>query len=229
MRQASLWAAVGVILIANAAALIHAARNRSGAPEAEVTLTQSELNYFHRDADDSGVELRLRWVELDNMWGPRWLNEQMLRDLGFDCSVKSPQEAAEEFYARQLPRSAYVAMEYNGPAFQTWLAQDRLRTVRVENPVKLLPIDASLDPAALRSRHPDRHSVIIVPAIIQIRFVGPPRFVAGMIEQVPVEIHVPRPLSEEFRGLPVNAQYSVHLRYGRFLEPWVTGVEFAAK
>lgn len=56
MKHLSLAAAAGLILLANCVVLIHVARNRSGQPEAEMTLTERELSY-HRDSDDSGVNL----------------------------------------------------------------------------------------------------------------------------------------------------------------------------
>ena len=71
MRYGSLLVAATLVLLANTLALIHAARNRAGQPEAEITLTDREL-YYHRNLDDSGVALSLRWVDpasLSYSWG----------------------------------------------------------------------------------------------------------------------------------------------------------------
>ena len=46
MKRTSLLAAAAIVLIANTFALVHAARNRSGSPESDVTLTQRELAEF---------------------------------------------------------------------------------------------------------------------------------------------------------------------------------------
>ena len=102
----------------------------------------------------------------------------------------------------------------------------------------LVPIDAALDPAPLRARHPDRHSVEIVPAVISVSLIGrvnatpggietPPRL-TGSLDQIPATIHVPRPFNENFQALPKDSPnvYRVHLRYGKLLDPLVTAVEF---
>ena len=57
MRQASLLAAVAVVLLVNAIALIHAARNRSGQPDAQIILTDK----------DSVLELR-RHLDVPVIW-----------------------------------------------------------------------------------------------------------------------------------------------------------------
>ncbi len=252
MKSTSLLAAVAVILVANAAALIHAARNRSGT-DSEVTLTSRELSYNH-DPDDSGVDLQLRWTNWDNRFfsqsesqdqSPRtWLDVDKLQSLGFDCSVAASDPKAAEFYTRQLPRPAFVALEYDGPAWRNWLeanSQGKVYGTARLAFSHLLPIDASRDPKALRARHPDRKSVLILPTIIRIWLRSPlslpnrptsPARVTGQIEAFPATIHIPRPLSEDFRELPnatpfdrTEAQYQVKLRYGVLFEPWVIQVE----
>ena len=45
MKHAGVFAPAAIVLLANAFALIHAAINRSGQPEAEIVLTERELNY----------------------------------------------------------------------------------------------------------------------------------------------------------------------------------------
>ena len=96
-----------------------------------------------------------------------------------------------------------------------------------------MAIDAASDPVRLRARHPDRSSVIIVPAVIRIgaqpRGAGGPARFAGSIQEIPSSIHVPRPFSDAFQRSPGGnnrATYRVHLRYGASLEPWIAGVDF---
>ena len=265
MKNLSLIAAVAVLLIGNAAALIDATRNRS-AVESEITLTTRELRY-RRDPDNSGVELQLRWTNsneqrwsygenrLDQNAKP-WFDEQKLRSIGFDCSVPASDQGAQEFYNRQIPRSAFVALEYNGPAWQAWLDAEQRRAEQakardyLENQLgsasRLVTIDIDRNPVTLRLRHPDRSSVLILPAVVQIwlnRAVSVPGRpaipvrVGGLIQQIPSEIHVPRPLSREFEMLPKVAanqestedRYRVTLRFGRSLEPWVSRVELVRK
>jgi hypothetical protein len=169
------------------------------------------------------------------------LNEAKLRELGFDTSVAASANNADEFYQRQRARRVFVALEYNGPAWKKHLEdaqradEDGTRSspanarIDYEAESHLIAIDTGLDAARLRSRHPDRTSVIVVPAVVRT-FVIHTRTsdsLSGTISEVPTSIHVPRPFSDVFRRLPdrSRATYRVHLRYGADLEPWIVGVE----
>jgi hypothetical protein len=265
MKKISLISAAAVIVIANALALLHAARNRAGNPDAEITLTSRELGYFNRFSsdDDSGITLLLRFTDASTFpWRhefehpPNWLDRQKLRTLGFDCGVDPAGTDALRFYQRQRPRRAFVALEYDGAAWRTWLdAYERgvaKQTARIQsndsidynrNRSRLVTIDADLDPVKLRGRYPDRSRVVILPAVVSITldpFPSPGMDlhlkssvqIVGRIQELPSSIHVPRPFSDGFRRLSQKTDltkdvvYSVHLRYGSSLEPWVTGVEF---
>jgi len=152
-----------------------------------------------------------------------------------------------------------VALEYDGPAWQAWLAaygrviREQQAGNRIYNSTEsdrnrsshLVAIDADLDGGKLRARHPDRSSVVILPAVVAVTIVnfpypGVPRNperparLRGNIREMSTSIHIPRPFSDAFRRLdrPRSALprrdlfYRVHLRYGTSFEPWVTGVEF---
>src|SRR5439155_25233349 len=130
-KHASLIAAAALVLLANAFALIHASLNRSGALETDMVLTERELTNY-ADPDDSGVSLTLRWVDSgaprystavqpDEIESRNWLNRARLAELGFDCHVDPSDRDAYTFYNRQRTRSAYVALEYDGPAWQSWI------------------------------------------------------------------------------------------------------------
>ncbi len=220
MKESSWIAAAAVVVIANAFALTHAMRNRQGEPDAELTLTQNELQYLwpSSSGDDSGVALRLVWTSpLWNAPHSNWLDASALRELGFDCSRNPAGAEGERFYTRQRPRRAFVALARAGSG-------------ALYGPPGLTAIDAGLDARELRRRHPDRSSVLILPAVIGIYVLHDANQTArieGSIEELPSSIHVPRPFSDEFRrraGKP--APYRVHLRYGAWHEPSVTGVEF---
>jgi hypothetical protein len=247
MKHTSLIAAAGVVLLSNALALIHAARNRSGEVDAEIILTERELTYYP-DADDSGVALGLRWIDPGalpysaaarppDLEAKPWLDRTKLEELGFDCHVDPADKNAYSFYNKQSARAVFVAMEYDGAAWERWVelneriaeAEHRTDFDRSQGS-KLAMIDAASDAAALRSRHPERNRVLIAPAVIRITVRGPLRrgqtgHLNGYVQEVPALIHVPRPFSDGFRSAG-RAQYRVHLRYGQLLEPWVTGVEF---
>ena len=257
MKRGSLLAAAAVVLVANAFTLLHARRNRAGPPDSDITLTERELSEDYKANDeDSGVSLRLRWTDqwrsLYMLHSPApWLDRKILQEVGFDISVAPSDKAASDFYARQRARRAFVALEYDGPAWRKWIDDVEHQEQRQfelnpgikhanarEISTRLTAIDAGSDAARLRGRHPDRGSVIIVPAVIRIGL-GPQvaempaqRQLYGSIEQIPSSIHVPLPFSDVFRRRPAGdrntATYRVHLRYGALLEPWIVGVELPA-
>jgi len=257
MKRASLLSAAAVVLAANMFALIHSWKNRSGAIETDIILTQRELPLAYRSNDeDNSVALELRWM--DPAWASHgwelpglWLDQHHLKELGFDVSLPPSADHAVEFYQRQRARRAYVALEYDGPAWHQFLDQsDRENRRRaalgetnlLRNPLSethLIAMDASADAGLLRARHPDRSSVLIVPAVVRIT-VQPflpaiqgqpskPATLSGSVQEIPSLIHVPRPLSDSFRRLSgdrSSVKYKVHLRYGSLFEPWIAGVEF---
>jgi Domain of unknown function (DUF4824) len=263
VKNISLAGGVAIIVVANAFALIHAARNRAGSPDGELTLSNRELTYSSSPSDeDSEVTLDLGWLTGEDVsWmgygsSPKWLDQEKLQRLGFDCRVNPSAEAALRFYDRQRPRRAFVALEYDGPAWRNWLAaynraaEERAKrgsgVVQNQTPdqTHLVAIDADVDARALRARNPNRSNVIIMPAVVAIglepypdpgRKSDPktPVRIVGRIRPLASSIHVPRPLSEGFQhrdqGKNLNARalsYTVRVRYGSLLEPWVTGVEF---
>jgi len=230
MKHTSLLGAAAIILLANTFALVHAAMNRSGTPESEIVLTDRELKYYGNLGDeDSGVELRIDWsirqslnaVDFRGLDPPEEIfDTQKLQQIGFDCSVAPGDSKAGDFYARQRPRRAFVALEYNGPAWRAFLERfaraaeqradlkDGLEFQRNQR-TQLWAIDGAGDPETLRARYPDRNSILILPAVITIshvpnmpEFQGRPARAAhltGNIQQVPSTIHVPRPFSDGFR------------------------------
>lgn len=125
MKRASLVAAAVVVLLANAFALLHAWRNRSGPVEADITLTNREMSKSYDTNDEnSGVALNLHWI--DKQWRmvsfpSQWLDQKILQEVGFDTSVAPSDKAASDYYARQRTRSAFVALEYNGPNWNKWI------------------------------------------------------------------------------------------------------------
>jgi len=249
MRRVSLFAAAAIVLVANGFALAHAWQNRTGPAYTDIVLTEREIpQAFDSAGDDSGITLNL----FPTFGQPQsaWLDARKLRDLGFDTFATPSDPHANEFYERQRAKRVFVALELNGPAWAKWsdsLQQQAPDYLEAMPPAqsqllrrtasRLFEIDADTDATRLRARHPDRSSVIIIPAVLRIVLESEylpetrknvPRL-TGWIEDLPTSIHVPLAFSDGFRRLLKNdsqAKYNVHLRYGASFEPWVVGVEF---
>lgn len=248
MKRASLVVAAVLIVIANSVALIHAWRNRSGKATSDLILTDRELPLVYSSEDDSAVGLTLSWRASNDTGIDSWLNVARLRALGFDTSVSPSSADAPEFYRRERPRRAFVALEYNGPAWEKARAfiskqVSNSRDGIVREPdwdkfSRLVVIDADLDSARLRTDHPDTAHVLIVPAVIGIaadRFDylpeghRPAPTLSGFIREIPSSVHVPLPFSEELRARVRrngSVRYNVRLRYGASFEPWIVGFDF---
>jgi hypothetical protein len=234
----SLHLAAAFVLLASGLALVHVARNRSGGPEAEITLTDRELE-LQKDSEDSGVQLNLRWRG--------FFERDKLAALGFDCGMALSDPKARDFYWRQRPKSTFVAFEFDGPALQA----DQISSpdfappqFYLQSTSRLIVIDASRDARALRAQYPNRNQVLILPALViarvqeAVKLNDPkrdrPARLAGYVIGVPSFIHVPRPFSDQFRHLKQSKNsmgnegelYRVRLTYGSLGEPWVSGVEF---
>ena len=135
MKKYGLISAIALIVLTNVVVLAGVAYNRSGEPDATVTLTERELHWKNSrswsDREDSGLSLLLRWNmpgHFNYAWKPEessWLNEEKLMELGFDTSYPLDEKTAGRFYNRQLPIQAYVVLEYNGNAYQNWRKQVR--------------------------------------------------------------------------------------------------------
>lgn len=132
-KTTALLTGLAMIVVGNTIALTGIYYNRSGTPDAKVTMTQREL-YLPYDysfqGENSGVAFKLEWrTRSDNSdyasnWGnPSWLNERKLTELGFDTSIPKTAPHAERSYRKMLPREAYVVLEYNGPTYAAQLKQ----------------------------------------------------------------------------------------------------------
>ena len=137
-----------LILLANAVALTGVVYNRSGEPDARMTLSQRELGMpwgWGIARDNSGLALGLNWrVNDDNAvdysyggYGyhggtPAWLDEARMQALGFDTAPVAENSAGRRRFERQLPREALLVLELGGPAWQQALERARINAARHE-------------------------------------------------------------------------------------------------
>ena len=235
MRNPLLLAALGLLAVSNGFVLAHVAMNRSGGPDSEMELTARELQYYGSRGDDSSVTLLLRWTNTAPEYppgppsdAPGWFDQKKLEELGFDVSVPAASPKAQRFYDNQRSREAYVALEFEGPAWESWLKdrEPRLQTevsygpqvsleervqIERETTPRLISVDVSLDPASLRRKYPDRTRVMILPALLRAKLspesrasaTAPlrPAYLRGAITRLAIEsINVPEPLSRRLDG-----------------------------
>lgn len=235
MKRLALAAAVVLPLVATAAALLSARTNRAAGRDA-IVLTEHELQLRPRSSDNSAAILEIRWREPRQL--AKWMTRAKLEELGFNCEVDPAAPGADRHYRQALPRDAFVALEYDGPAFAAWLEAQRLladpatkdtrrRPGRPESTSHLAAIDAAPDAATLDRRYPDTQRHLITSAIVRPDLEWPPGkppALGGRIMiLVPGEIHVPSRLIPQL----ASGRYAVTVRYGRRWEPWV--VDIAAR
>jgi hypothetical protein len=160
---------------------------------------------------------------------PGWFDQKKLEELGFDLSVPASSPKASRFYENLRSRQAYVALEFEGPAWEQWLAKreaqaptelsygpqvtvpDRI-AIESQTTSRLVAIDVARDPADLRRKYPDRRRVMIQPGLVRAMLdperrtsaAAPlrPANLRGAITRLAIEsISVPDPLSRRLDGL----------------------------
>jgi hypothetical protein len=203
-----------VLLIGLGSLLAAASWNRGGDPQfIELTERELELPWSWdngRADDDAELRLAFRWqLRAEPQDARVWLPDVTLRALGFGTGVPAGAPEAALVYGRSLPRIAWVAFEYGGPAWrlieqrQAMASPDR-HAADPGAASRLVPVDAGLDPDVLRRRFADS-AVVVMPAIVHMRYAmdaaqGPsvwgwvPRLVSN-------DVSVPYHLRERLRGL----------------------------
>jgi hypothetical protein len=178
-------------------------RNRAGG-RAPIDLTEREVTLSAGTDENSGMTAWIVWADAGA--GARWLPAATVRSLGFDLSNQLRGSRS----LRQLPRRAYVVLELrNGQPTRS----------------RLVPVDAGLDREALIARYPNGRTHLIAPGFIGVREAGPGA--AGSLEGYlvnidPRGIHVPTALAARLRrAYSRNPRFTISIRYGSRLEPWV--------
>lgn len=239
MTRVAIPAATTLLVVVIFIAL--AGYNRSDEPVARITLTEREL-YLARtpgeNADrDPGMELHVAWVSrAEPLEARNWLTDDRLRSIGFNLSVLPSAPEAEDTYRRALPRVAWVAFEYDGPAWREIERQRQLReplpgalSERSYEPSRLVPVDVAPDLEPLAERYPQGH--VFLRASIGLYYLDPQQkgpLVYGSIRRlIPSSVHVPAEYRELVASLPRErgaARYEVDLAVGRLGIPYVTGM-----
>ncbi len=205
MKKYGLIPAIVLIVLTNVVVLAGVVYNRSGEPDATMTLTERELHWRDSwrnvDREDSGLYLKLK-INSSGYDRYNWkhreyalLNQEKLAELGFDTTFPLKGSMASRYYSRQLPRQAYVVLEFEGDAHQNWLQLQKkqieklkqelleekkpdkkksLRNFIRQNEKSLISeshlfvVDAGQDASKLREQYTDRSRYIITPAVFRI-------------------------------------------------------------
>lgn len=231
-RVRAIVAGGALILATNAVALVGVAYNRAGEPESQLRLTEREapLPWRMYEGENSGIALALRWRVLDRQPDrrgapayyysgiePAWLDENKLRDLGFDVSKPLSAPDSILYYEKSLSKEVLLVLEYDGPAYQSMLERageharseaalaaansgkeelkrradaakaDFYLEERINS--RLFVVDAGLDGAALRAHYPDRSRYAIVRGQVRPIVAGADtkRHLAGYITNLSIE------------------------------------------
>ena len=109
-------------------------------PEEKLFLADGKTTWLYIPAEKQARKSALK--NLEDVRSPLafLLGKTKLQELGFDCSVAPSDPKAESFYARQIPRTGFVALEYDGAAWQSWLESYRQGTLTRPGPAGDLDI-----------------------------------------------------------------------------------------
>ncbi len=192
MKRTAVGIAAAIILIADAYIVFRAISARRARPDAVLQLSERELPMPPRPEKNSALFVDLRWRTADV---PGWLTTAKLDELG----AKSDRSGA---------RRALAVLE--------------LQPDTPGDGARLALVDAGLDAAALRARHPDRGRCAILPAIVR-RNLRPPQSQAGGPGWIIVErrlVYVP---PEYFNVLRAARSYEATLCLKDTGELWLCG------
>lgn len=246
MPRTGLWVASAVVVVSNLCALGLAGINRQGQPDAVVELTERELRLAPREMENTAMMLRLAWTDPNGAREAGWFDRAKLTELGFDCRLRPTSENVAHYRAMP-PRPAFAALEYDGPAWQRYVATlpAGAEATSIGERSRLVLVDVARDAAPLRTRHPDRDRVVVVPAIVSLTFVqenGHAPLLKGRMEVLAPELNVPRGLRRALEQIATGPRqpgeptgrtasplgheprYRVTVAWGRRHTPWIEGI-----
>jgi hypothetical protein len=137
----SLLGAAALVLLVNAFVLARVAWNRTGEPDATVTLTERELPraWPWHAGENSGVSLRpVSRLGIPEGQGASengdadTLAEPHMRALGFDVRLPATAAEARRFELLHLSRPAWGVFEAEGPAWEAWKQRTERRLAALD-------------------------------------------------------------------------------------------------
>ncbi len=240
-------AAIATVIVSNLALFATAFYNRSGDQLREISLSQRELPLLRPGYESSNLSFGLTWnIEQNDLSKfshyPAWLDTAKLISLGFDP------ESLEAKTSRNDERQVFLALEFNGNAYQRTLerAQKHLleasevKRKRAEEQFRhwqttasrLFVIDADVTLDTLKARYTDQPNIIFIKGIVSARYSSYIKAVTAYIDTSrKVKVNMPLPIRQAL-GITMDAiknsdeklfslEYDVVLAFGLRLEPWI--------
>ncbi len=199
MKKFGILSAILLVVISNLFVLTNVYLNQSGEPESSLLLTERELSLYGQSHENSGMHLRLSWktshYDSKNKKRTGWLHRDRLQALGFDTDLDPAHPEASDYYRRQAVKKAYIVFEFEGSAWDDWVAgnaeeieklekklavaQEPHEKSSLESQIKwkhnekrrqshLFAIDAGRDALTLRQRYPDKSRYMILEGVINM-------------------------------------------------------------
>jgi len=163
MMRRGLLVALAVVTAVNLAVMLDVLRDRTGEPDAVVTLDERELALENPPREGGAITLRWKYQREGRPGAdaptflPYWIDERKLDALGFDCSVPAGAPGAAEHYRSVLPRHVVIVFELGGPAWQarleTWQQRSREAAPRLMSTGALKPNEEAADREAIDHAH----------------------------------------------------------------------------
>jgi hypothetical protein len=127
-----------LLVVTNIIVLAGVSSNRSGNPEAMVTLTERELQLPYRlHKENSGLTLQISWrvpTKKNSLYErrPDWLTSEKLKELGFTIDPLR-QKRKRIAYRYALPKEVFIVLEYNGESYMEAVREAQATLAKKEN------------------------------------------------------------------------------------------------
>lgn len=155
LSSRGLFALGFVILVAtNIVVLTGVASNRSGKHDAQIILTERELQLsYQRNKENSGLALRLAWQSLGkdedrnnyiDSRSPVWLNAEKLKELGFNIDGYRDSKDDTNFYRQSIPKEVYIVLENDGEPYRSAVKRAEVALEKEGGLLKANPDDKML-------------------------------------------------------------------------------------
>lgn len=143
-----------LLVITNIAVLSGVAYNRSGDPDARITLSERELKLPYRFyRENSGLALRLVWrvlgsnedeISYSNWSSPAWLDAEKLQELGFDTDLLLSTEKGFNRQKESISKEVFIVLEKSGDSYKESLARAQRALEKQEKALELNKNDKNL-------------------------------------------------------------------------------------